>query len=223
MKLEILEEVTTNVFLAKYGEKEFLATKSKFKSHYGEKKYVGLREWIPYRSKLAAMIMNGYRLDLKPDMKVLYLGAASGTTVSHLSDVLERGMIYAVEYSARPFKKLLELAVERRNIVPLLKDASKPEEYAGIVERVDLIYQDIAQKNQREIFVKNADFFLEEGGEGLIMVKARSIDSVADPSEVFRRFLSELEEDVPIIGYGKLDPFHRDHIFVHVSDSERLK
>ena len=210
-----VEEIGTNIFLVR-NEKEFLATKSRFKPHYGEKKYGEFREWIPYRSKLAAMILNGYRIDFKPTMKMLYLGAASGTTASHLSDILEKGVIYAVEYSATPFKKFLELAVERKNLIPLLRDASKPEEYAGIVEKVDFIYQDIAQKNQREIFVRNAEFFLKEGGEGLIMVKARSIDSVAEPSEVFSRVLSELEKDFSILGHGKLDPFHKDHIFVHV-------
>ncbi|MBO8181548.1 MAG: fibrillarin-like rRNA/tRNA 2'-O-methyltransferase [Archaeoglobus sp.] len=215
-ELEILEEIAPNTFMIRYDDKKFLATKSRSKPHYGEKKYAEFREWIPYRSKLAAMILNGYRIKLKPDMKMLYLGAASGTTVSHLSDILEEGVIYAVEYSARPFKKFLELSMERRNIIPLLKDASKPEEYAGIVEKVDFIYQDIAQKNQREIFVKNAEFFLKENGEGLIMVKARSIDSVAEPSEVFSRFLSEMEENFTILKHGKLDPFHKDHIFVHV-------
>ncbi|RLI80995.1 fibrillarin-like rRNA/tRNA 2'-O-methyltransferase [Archaeoglobales archaeon] len=216
MDVEILKQITHNVFLVKYENREFLVTKSRFKPHYGERKFSDFREWIPYRSKLAAMILNGYTIDFRPEIKMLYLGAASGTTVSHLSDIVERGYIYAVEYSARPFKKFLELALERRNIIPLLKDASKPEEYAGIVEKVDFIYQDIAQKNQNEIFAKNAEFFLKNGGEGLIMVKARSIDSVAEPSGVFNRVLSELEENFSILKHGKLDPFHRDHIFVHV-------
>ncbi len=214
--VEILKQITHNVFLVRYENREFLVTKSKFKPHYGERKFSDFREWIPYRSKLAAMILNGYTVDFRPEIKILYLGAASGTTVSHLSDILEKGHIYAIEYSARPFKKFLELALERKNIIPLLKDASRPEEYAGIVEEVDFIYQDIAQKNQSEIFAKNAEFFLKKGGGGLIMVKARSIDSVAEPSEVFKRVLSELERSFSIVKYGKLDPYHKDHIFVHV-------
>ncbi len=213
---EILKRVTHNVFLVKYENREFLVTKSKFKPHYGERKFSDFREWVPYRSKLAAMILNGYVIDFKPESRMLYLGAASGTTVSHLSDILEKGYIYAVEYSARPFKKFLELSLERRNVIPLLKDASKPEEYVGVVEEVDFIYQDIAQKNQSEIFAKNAEFFLKKGGVGLIMVKARSIDSVAKPAEVFKRVLSELEESFSILKHGKLDPYHKDHIFVHV-------
>jgi len=210
------EEIGPNIYLIRRDGRELLTTKSRFKPHYGEKKYGEFREWIPYRSKLAAMILNGYRIEFDPAMRMLYLGAASGTTASHLSDILEEGVIYAVEYSATPFKRFLELAVERKNLIPLLKDASKPEEYAGIVEEVDFIYQDIAQKNQREIFVKNAEFFLKRGGEGLIMVKARSIDSVAEPSEVFSRVLSELRESFSILGHGRLDPFHKDHLFVHV-------
>jgi fibrillarin-like pre-rRNA processing protein len=216
MRPEVLEELASNVYLVKYRERKFIATKSRFQPHYGEKKYAEFREWIPYRSKLAAILLNGYRITLNPDMKMLYLGAATGTTVSHLSDILENGIIYAVEYSARPFKKFLELAMERRNLIPLLKDASRPEEYAGIVEEVDFIYQDIAQRNQREIFERNAEFFLKEGGEGLIIVKARSIDSVAEPADVFKGFLSEIEESFRVLSHGSLEPYHKDHIFVHV-------
>jgi fibrillarin-like pre-rRNA processing protein len=216
MRAEVLEEIVPNVYLVKYGDREFIATKSRFKPHYGEKKYAEFREWIPYRSKLAAILLSGYKINFKPNTKMLYLGAASGTTVSHLSDILENGIIYAVEYSARPFKKFLELAIERSNLIPLLKDASKPEEYAGIVEEVDFIYQDIAQRNQKEIFVRNAEFFLKDGGEGLIMVKARSIDSTAEPADVFKRFLSEVEEEFSVLGHGRLEPYHKDHIFVHV-------
>ena len=38
---------------------------------------------------------------------MLYLGAASGTTVSHVSDVVgPEGMVYAVEFSHRPGRDL---------------------------------------------------------------------------------------------------------------------
>jgi fibrillarin-like pre-rRNA processing protein len=147
---------------------------------------------------------------------VLYLGAASGTTVSHLADIVDEGIIYAVEYSAKPFAKFLELARERKNIIPLLQDASTPWKYSGIVEKVDFIYQDIAQKNQIEIFEENAKFFLKKGGEGLIMVKARSIDSTAEPEEVFKQVIKRLKERFKVLAHGSLEPFHKDHIYVHV-------
>ncbi len=206
-----VEKVMRNVYIVN----GVLATRSKYGSHYGEKVFDGYREWIPWRSKLAAIILKGYRLKLKGDEKVLYLGAASGTTLSHLADIVDEGIIYAVEYAAKPFEKLLELVRERNNIIPLLFDASKPWKYSGIVEKVDLIYQDIAQKNQIEILESNAEFFLKKKGEVLIMVKARSIDSAAEPDEVFERVLGKMEEKFEIVNHGSLAPYHKDHIFVH--------
>ena len=192
-----------------------LVTRSRYGSHYGEKVLNGYREWIPWRSKLAAMILKGYRLKLREDEKVLYLGAASGTTVSHLADIVDEGVIYAVEYAAKPFEKLLELVRERKNIIPLFFDASKPWRYSGIVEKVHFIYQDIAQRNQIEILEDNSRFFLKKGGEVLVMIKARSIDSTAEPEEVFRRVLEQMGEKFEIIYHDSLSPYHKDHIFVH--------
>ncbi|AIG99076.1 Fibrillarin-like rRNA methylase [Archaeoglobus fulgidus DSM 8774] len=206
-----MKELMRNVYLLD----DTLVTKSKYGSHYGEKVFDGYREWVPWRSKLAAMILKGHRLKLRGDERVLYLGAASGATVSHLADIVDEGIIYAVEYSAKPFEKLLELVRERNNIIPLLFDASKPWKYSGIVEKVDLIYQDIAQKNQIEILKANAEFFLKEKGEVVIMVKARSIDSTAEPEEVFKSVLKEMEGDFKIVKHGSLMPYHRDHIFIH--------
>ncbi len=213
-----VQKIANNVFLLsgiKNEDRTIIATRSPYPPHYGERKLGEYREWIPSRSKLASMFLS-YHFEIKPEWKCLYLGAASGTTVSHLSDILDKGIIYAVEYSAKPFLKLLELAEERRNIVPLLKDASKPESYSGIVEPVDFLYQDVSQKNQVEIFLKNIDFFLKKGGEALLMVKARSIDSTAKPEDVFRSVLKELEkENLEVIKSGELR-HHKDHIFVHV-------
>jgi len=206
-----LEKLMRNVYFAD----RVLVTKSRYGSHYGEKIIDGFREWIPWRSKLAAMILKGHRVDFRGDERVLYLGAASGTTVSHLADIVDEGIIYAVEYSAKPFEKLLELVMERNNIIPLLFDASKPWKYSGIVEKVDFIYQDIAQKNQIEILESNAEFFIKEEGEVLIMVKARSIDSTAEPEEVFNEVLEVLSSRFEVLRHGTLEPYHKDHIFVH--------
>lgn len=195
------------------------ATRSKYGSHYGEKIFELegelYREWIPWRSKLSAVIVKGYEIDLSGNEKILYLGAASGTTVSHLSDIVDEGIIYAVEYSAKPFKKLLELAKSRENVIPIFGDASKPWEYSGIVEKVDLIYQDISQKNQVEILKMNSDFFLKNKGRIIMMVKAKSIDSTLESSEVFSRVLEELSKNFFILAKGTLEPYHKDHIFVY--------
>ncbi|WP_457548644.1 fibrillarin-like rRNA/tRNA 2'-O-methyltransferase [Archaeoglobus sp.] len=210
------KKIIHNVYMLERDGIRILATKSRYGSHYGERKIGEFREWIPSRSKLSAMFMKGYVIEIKPKWKVLYLGAASGTTVSHLADIVDEGIVYAVEYSAKPFAKFLELAKERKNIVPLLQDASKPWKYSGIVEKVDFIYQDIAQKNQIEIFEDNARFFLKEEGEGVIMVKARSIDSTAEPEDVFKQVIRRLKESFKVIAHGSLEPYHKDHIYVHV-------
>ena len=67
-------------------------------SVYGEKKVsidgdggekIEYRVWNPFRSKLAAAILGGIdNIHMRPGSKVLYLGAASGTTVSHVSDIV---------------------------------------------------------------------------------------------------------------------------------------
>ena len=208
------QEILNNVFLAE-GRKR-LFTRSDYPPHYGERKINSYREWIPSRSKLAAVLIKGYRVNLKSDTKMLYLGAASGTTVSHISDILTEGIIYAVEYSAKPFVKFLKLARERKNIIPLLADASQPQKYSGIVEKVDFIYQDIAQRNQIEIFKENFRFFAKNKALGLIFVKARSIDSTRDPEEIYKDVINELKRDFEILSYDDLSPYHKDHIFVYV-------
>ena len=213
--MKVRELIPNVVFLEKNGRK-ILATRSKYAPHYGERKYGEFREWMASRSKLAALIVKGYVPEIKEDWKVLYLGAASGTTVSHLADIVERGVIFAVEYSARPFSKFLELAMERKNIVPILANALQPWKYSGIVDKVDFIYQDVAHPEQVEIFERNAEFFLKKGGEGFIMVKARSIDSTAEPEEVFERVRKELQKRFRILRVVDLEPYHRDHVAIHI-------
>ena len=104
------------------------------------------RIWNPRRSKLAAALLNGLeKLEIQDTSKVLYLGASTGTTVSHISDITINGKIYAVEFSPTTAKKLVQLSRQRLNIAPILGDATKPKEYLNIVEKVDLVYCDVAQ------------------------------------------------------------------------------
>jgi len=210
------KKIAHNIFIVEKNGNRFLTTKSRFPSYYGEKKFENFREWIPYRSKFSAMILNGYLPEIKPEWGVLYLGAASGTTVSHFSDVFDKGVIYAVEYSAKPFSKLLRLSMERKNVIPLLRDATRVGEYCGIVDKVDFIYQDVAQKEQIKIFTMNVNIFLKLKGSGLIMVKARSIDSTAEPEEIFNNVLEELSTNYKILAHGNLEPYHKDHMYIHL-------
>jgi fibrillarin-like pre-rRNA processing protein len=175
---------------------------------YGERTLDGYRVWDPYRSKLAALYTLGGGVELTPEMRVLYLGAANGTTVSHVADYVET--VYAVEFAPRPMQDLLEVARRRRNIVPIMADANRPDEYAPFMEAVDLLYQDVAQPNQVEIAMKNI-VFLKPGGHLILMLKTRSVDVRQDPAEVLAGARAGLEQRLNIADVRWLDPYHHDH------------
>lgn len=171
------------------------------------------RFWDHERSKAAAAMMKGVELDLSGDEDVLYLGAASGTTVSHFSDVLQDGFIYAVEYSETVMRDLLKLAEARENIAPVLGNARKPGDYTDLVDEVDVVYQDVSQRDQVEILEKNCDRFLEENGKAMIAVKARSISS--DPvEEVLEDVRERLQDSFVVVEETRLEPFEKDHLFL---------
>jgi fibrillarin-like pre-rRNA processing protein len=123
---------------------------------YGERMLGDTRIWDPYRSKLSALYHLNKGVELEPDMRVLYLGAAHGTTASHIADYVE--VVYAVEFAPRPMQDLLEVARQRGNIVPIMADAAQPEQYALLLEPVDLVYQDVAQPDQVSIALRNCAF-----------------------------------------------------------------
>jgi fibrillarin-like pre-rRNA processing protein len=205
-------------------DKKQLATKNldPGKTVYGEKlimvEGVEYRTWDPRRSKLGAMVLKKFNIPLKKDSKVLYLGAASGTTVSHVSDIVSEGAVYAVEFAPRSMRDLIGLASRRKNIHPILADAGKPDSYSHLVEPVDLIFQDVAQPNQAEIAARNAVRFLKGGGYLLLSIKARSIDTVAKPKEVFKAEVKKLEQAFEprfeILNAKDLMPYHEDHLGV---------
>ncbi len=145
---------------------------------------VEYRQWDPYRSKLAAMIkLGGKRFGLEANSKVLYLGAASGTTASHVSDIVTDGFVFCIEVSERSFRDLVKVCETRKNMIPMLADANTPEEFGETIEGIEFVYQDIAQRNQAEIFVRNMASF--EAERGILMLKSRSIDVNRRPQEVF--------------------------------------
>lgn len=184
----------------------------------GDEEY---RIWNPRRSKLAAALLNGLEgLDLNNDSKVLYLGASTGTTVSHISDICYEGLIYAVEFSPVSMKKLVRLSQKRNNIVPLLADATKPKYYLNKVEKADLVYCDVAQEKQSELFMDNMDLFLKEDGQGLITIKARSIDVIQKPKKIFKDEAKKIKENgYSILEKIKLEPYEKDHIAFLVEKS----
>lgn len=172
------------------------------------------RSWNPQKSKLAAALKKGLsQIPIKEDDIILYLGASTGTTPSHISDIIGKtGTVFALDFAPRVVKELVFLSENRPNIIPLLKDANKPESFANIITGVDFIYMDIAQKNQSDIFIKNCQVFLKKEGFGMLFVKSRSIDISKKPHEIYSEVKKQLEKnDLTIVEFRKLDPFEKDH------------
>lgn len=209
------------IFEGVYKENSKIFTKNLIpgKKVYNEKLVrkgnVEYRSWNPYRSKMAGAILKGLKyFPIKKDTKILYLGVASGTTASHFSDIATNGLVYGVEIAFKPMKNFVKLCQERKNMVPILEDANKPYKYEAIVEDVDFLYQDIAQKNQVEIFIKNMEKFDIE--KACIMIKARSIDISMQPKKVFEKVKNEIGKHYEIKEAIRLNPYAKDHIAIFI-------
>lgn len=214
------------VFVAK-GKDDALCTKNMDigTSVYGEKRIaieegdqkIEYRVWNPFRSKLAAAIVAGVEdVHVVPGSKLLYLGAASGTTVSHCSDIVgPEGLVYAVEFSARPGRDLINVAKKRTNIIPIVEDARYPLKYRMLVGMVDVIFADVAQPDQARIVGHNASYFLKNGGHFVISIKANCVDSTAAPEAVYAKEIKKLKEmQFKPREYITLEPYERDHAVV---------
>jgi fibrillarin-like pre-rRNA processing protein len=174
------------------------------------------RRWDPYRSKLSAALLKGFRGPLpQPGERWLYLGAATGTTASHLADLVgKEGAVYAVEMSLRPFARLLRLAERYPNLRPILGDARRPDDYAGWVPPVDGVYSDVAQPDQAGIARRNAELFLRDGRPLLLVLKLSSLGRDRSPEALVDRALGELRPFRALAPPLALEPFHRQHRFV---------
>ena len=172
----------------------------------------GWRVWDPDRSKLGSMLEAGMEVGMAGGESVLYLGAAAGTTASHVADVA--GPVYAVEFAARPMRDLVGVAEGRPNLFPLLKDARSPETYSHVVEAdLDAVVQDVATRGQADVALANRRF-LAEDGRLLLAIKARSEDVTAAPADVFDDVLGALEEGYEVLETRRLEPHHDDHLGV---------
>jgi len=180
---------------------------------------VEYRTWDPFRSKLAAAILKGMPEDkIKEGDRVLYLGASTGTTASHISDIVgPEGLVIGVEFAPRVAREFVEnVARERKNVIPFVADARDPSRYS--VTRVDVVYCDIAQPDQTEIAIANCSGLLRKDGRLLLAVKARSIDVLKDPELVYeeeRRKLVKAGFRVELI--VDLSPFEKDHVLISAS------
>ncbi len=216
-----IKEIFDNIYEVDMGDGlRRIATKSLVPSKrvYGEKLIevngTEYRIWNPNKSKLGASIINGLKhMPIKRNTKVLYLGASAGTTPSHVADITENSPVYSVEFAPRIMREFLDVCNDRKNLIPILGDANSPNEYSNIVEEVDVIFEDVAQPNQAEILVKNAKWFLKENGYGMISIKARSVDVVRNPKEIFEEQKEILiNGGFEIIDEINIEPFEKDHI-----------
>jgi fibrillarin-like pre-rRNA processing protein len=215
-----MKELKNEIFVEDVGKKSLFLTKNLI---IGENVY-GERIWQkgeyrviePLQSKLGALLAktNGkVVLDVKKEDFVLYLGASTGTTVSHFSDIVgNEGGVFAVESSPRVMRDLVFLCEKRKNIAPILASANHPEEYKDTVMKVDFLYQDVSQKNQVEMFLKNVNLFLKKGSQCAIAIKAFSIDVSKKPEEVFKDCEKKLiAGGLKIIDKVILEPYHKGH------------
>lgn len=172
------------------------------------------RVFDPTRSKLAAYIAKGGKMTgMKPGQIMLYLGASHGYTPSFVSDILgKEGFMFALDFAPTVVRDLIFIANRRENMTALLGDANHPEEYETKVTKVDYVYQDIAQREQAEIFIKNCDKFLISGGFGFLAVKARSVDVTKKPEKVFKEIRDKLDRKYTIVDARDISPFEKDHM-----------
>lgn len=173
------------------------------------------RIWDPLRSKLAAAIEKGLKgFPLDRNSNVLYLGASSGTTASHVADICSNGLVYCIESSKRMMRELIPVTMKKTNMIPILADARRPREYFSKMGKVEFIYQDVAQPNQAEILLRNSEEF--QPGNAMLAIKARSISSIRKPKDIFREEIDKLKERFQILQIIDLNPYDKDHVLVNL-------
>ncbi len=182
-----------------------------------KKKDIEYRLWDPFRSKLAAAIMNG--LDVFPFQEksnVLYLGVSTGTTASHVSDIVgPQGTVFGVEHASRVARDFLDrVASHRKNIIPILQDARQPQQYFSVYTKVDIVYVDIAQPDQTDIAIANCKMFLKDSGCLFLVIKTRSIDVTKAPKKIIDNEKNKLKENFEIIQEIDLFPYDKDHAMI---------
>lgn len=179
------------------------------------------RLWRADRSKMAAFIrLSGSCGGILRDDVVIYFGAASGTTVSHISDIVDQGQVYAVEISKRAFRELLRNCSNRPNIIPILGDARDRDLFRSILSEGDYLYVDIAQRDQVNIFVSAMDSF--NCREGILMLKSRSINVAASPALISKNAVSKIENaGWTVRSVVNLDSYVKDHYALQVTRKMR--
>lgn len=188
---------------------------------YGEKllvrKKTEYRIWDPFRSKLAAAVMNGLEaFPFENGSRILYLGVSTGTTASHISDIIgQSGILFGIEHASRVARDFMDrVASHRPNIIPVMQDARMPDDYFAVFGKMDVAYVDIAQPDQTGIAMANCRMFLKRGGYLFLVIKTRSIDVIKEPGEVIRQETEKLSGEFEIVESINLEPYDKDHAMV---------
>ncbi|HET6517463.1 MAG TPA: fibrillarin-like rRNA/tRNA 2'-O-methyltransferase [Nitrosopumilaceae archaeon] len=218
-----MEEGKENFFWVKSEGEQKLATENLvpgnqvYKEKLVTKKGIEYRLWDPFRSKLAAAIMNGLEdFPFKENSSVLYLGVSTGTTVSHISDIIgPKGIVFGVEHSSRVARDFLDRVVShRKNIIPIIQDARQPKDYFSVYNKVDVVYSDIAQPDQTEIAISNCKSYLKNRGFLFLVIKTRSIDVTKSPKKIIENESKKLQNNFEIIQQINLLPYDKDHAMI---------
>lgn len=218
-----MEEDRRNIFWIKSEGEQKLATENLvpgnqvYKEKLVIKKGIEYRLWDPFRSKLAAAIMNGLEdFPFKENSSVLYLGVSTGTTASHISDIVgPKGIVFGVEHASRVARDFLDrVASHRKNIIPIIQDARQPKDYFSVYDKVDIIYSDIAQPDQTEIAIANCKAYLKNNGYLFMVIKTRSIDVTQSPKKIIENESKKLNANFEILQQINLHPYDKDHAMV---------
>ena len=192
-------------------------------NHYGEKVIkhgnLYLREWSPNNSKISAAMKKGFKLNLKDNSNVLYVGCSSGTTLSHIADIVTKGDIITNDVSMESMIGLLSLLKIKKNIIPILSDfRTLPENKELSKEKFDFVFQDVSQKDQTDVFIEIVKKFLTKGGQAAISLKTRSIDSSKSPKQVLVKESEKIRKaGLKILKTLDLEPFEKEHYFLEIS------
>ena len=218
-----MEEDKKNIFWVKTEGEKKLATENLvpgnqvYKEKLVLKKGIEYRVWDPFRSKLAASIMKDLEeFPFQEKSSVLYLGVSTGTTISHISDIVgPKGIIFGVEHSSRVARDFLDrVASHRKNIIPIIQDARQPQDYSSVYNKMDIVYCDIAQPDQTEIAISNCKLYLKNNGYLFLVIKTRSIDVTQPPKKIIEGELRKLKINFEILQQIDLYPYDKDHAMI---------
>ena len=122
------------------------------------------------------------------------------------------GELYCVEVSERSVRDLIKVCEKRENMLPILEDARNVEKYAEEVGNADVLYQDIAARDQAQMLIENSRF-IGKGSYAYVAIKSQSISVSKNPKVVYKEFLKAVSGTFEVVESMDLMPFDRMHLF----------